>query len=147
MATAMVTLRWCDKHLTEKDEEVPADPMPAWADGWQVDLCTECAGPIIAARELTETYGAKGERTPQMVKRPKVRPDQASYPCPAEGCGSVLSNRSSLGAHARQKHGVTIGELEGRELTHTCPDCGQGFTTPQGVAVHARKHQKSGAAA
>ena len=28
MATAMVTLTWCDWHLTEKDEEVPATAQP-----------------------------------------------------------------------------------------------------------------------
>ena len=149
MATAMVTLTWCDRHLTDTDEEVPGDAMPPWADGLAVDLCPECAAPVLAARELAEHYGAIGKRTPEVVKgrRPLVPSSRADAQPVAGGlacpdCGAKLSNRQSLGSHARNIHGKSLGELEGKPLNYVCPTCQQGFTTPQGVAVHARVHEK-----
>src|SRR5262245_40650659 len=141
MAKALITLTWCDRHLTEKDEEVPAEPMPEWADKWQVDLCAECAVVVLEARALYEQYGAKGKRTAEVTTKPVPRrPDQAAdgpYTCPQKGCGSVLVNKQSLGAHARQTHGMTVGELLGQPLKFKC-DCGRGFTTGQGLAAHQR---------
>lgn len=160
MATAMVTLTWCDRHLTDKDEEVPGSSMPP-VNGAQLDLCDECALPLMEALALYERYGSKGKRTPQLaaVKRraaapqKPARPDQTpvegGLPCPQPDCESVLKNRSSLGAHARQDHGVTLGELEGKPITHTCDvkGCGKGFTTLQGFTLHQRKHARERAAA
>jgi C2H2 type zinc finger protein len=146
MAKALITLTWCDRHLTEKDEEVPAEPMPEWADGWGVDLCAECATPVHEVMALYQRYGAKGKRTPQMTTRPAPkRPDRQTegpFTCPQEGCGAVLATRGSLGAHGRQIHGVSLGELLGQPLNHKCPEkgCGKAFSTGHGLAVHMRSH-------
>jgi hypothetical protein len=142
----MVTLTWCDVHLTEHDEERPAHPF-TW-DEYQLDLCEECLPTIAAARIMFEKYGSKGPRTlaPSAVVRKGKQPG-GLLSCPAPDCGSVLGNRASLGAHARQIHGMTLGELEGRPVAHTCEECGQGFTTYQGITLHTRKHERERAAA
>jgi hypothetical protein len=160
MATAMVTLTWCDWHLTEKDTEEPAQRY-TWGD-LTVDLCEDCAAPIAQALALFTDYGAKGKRTPQLaaVRRrarkaspqataptPSVKAADGTYACPDPGCDSVLKSRQSLGAHARQIHGKSLGELEGRPITHTCDECGAGFTTLQGITLHERKHAREQAAA
>ena len=139
MAREMVTLTWCDFHLTEHDEEVEASHF-TW-DELEVDLCPECAAPLAAAQLMFEKYGSKGPRT----MAPPGSKALGSYPCPAPGCGSVLVNRPSLGAHARQMHGVTLGELEGKPIAHTCEECGRGFTTLQGIRLHLRKHRREAA--
>lgn len=141
MAKALITLTWCDRHLTDKDEEVPASPMPEM-QGWNLDLCSDCSAPLLESLALYERYGAKGKRTPQMTTRPvPKRPDKGAegpFPCPAEGCGSVLANRDSLGSHVRQIHGKSVGELEGQPLDHQCPDCDRAFTTAVGLSGHVR---------
>lgn len=154
----MVTLTWCDRHLIEKDEEVPASSMPE-IQGANLDLCDDCAGPLMEALALYEQYGSKGKRTPKLAtvrKRAeaaaaavpaKARPVPGGLACPDPDCDSVLTNRQSLGAHARQIHSKTLGELEGKPIAHVCPDCGAGFTTNQGITLHARKHARESAAA
>lgn len=156
MATAMVTLTWCDRHLSDKDEEVPATAMPE-IQGAQLDLCDDCAAPLMEALALYEAYGSKGQRTPKLAsvrKRaaaPRARADSVpaagGLPCPKALCDSVLRNRASLGAHARQNHGMTLGQLEGKPVAFTCETCGAGFTTKQGIKLHERKHARGSAAA
>ncbi len=169
MATALVTLTWCDQHLAEKDEEIPATTMPPWADGLSVDLCDECAAPVLAARALAEHYGSKTDRTPKPPKRVRAaarrngastaeRPADwdgratrsgkpALYGCPK--CDGGFASRQSLAAHARNVHDLTLGELEGKATPHKCsePGCGRAFTTPQGLALHERAHAHQQSAA
>lgn len=153
----MVTLTWCDRHLADKDEQVPASAMPE-IQGAQLDLCDDCAAPLLEVLALYETYGSKGQRTPKLAsvrkraaaapgKPASAQPVPGGLPCPKALCDSVLVDRASLGAHARQTHGVTLGELEGRPVTHTCEECGRGFTTLQGISLHQRKHAREKSAA
>ena len=156
MAKAMVTLTWCDRCLTDNDTETPARPMPE-VQGMNLDLCDGCAAPLLEALAMYERYGARGKRTPTLAavtkrkaaakpgKDATVVPANAveTFICPDAGCGAVLGSRQSLGAHARQIHHVTLGELEGKPIIETCAECGAGFTTHQGITLHQRKHARS----
>jgi hypothetical protein len=137
----MVTLTWCDQCLAEKDEEVQAASMPPY-DGMQVDLCSEHAAPVMAARNVYATYGSTGSRHTLRPSTVQKAGKAGAATCPQAGCGAVLNGRQSLAAHARQIHGMTIGQLEGKAITHPCtyPDCDRGFTSPQALALHERAH-------
>lgn len=134
MAKEQVILTWCDRHLSEKDEQVKGDTY-TWGKQ-NVDLCEECAGPLVEARQLFDTFGAVGSRT----KAPKKQSGEVDpHTCPV--CGMVAKNRSALGSHGRSQHSMSIGEMEGKELPYTCDVCQRGFSTPQGAAAHrARSH-------
>jgi hypothetical protein len=163
VAIALITLTWCDRHLSEKDEEVPAGPMPAWADGLNVDLCPECAAPYVEARKLAEEYGSKGDRTSSPQKRTRAKTAApapaptgkvtsrglpATHICPAKDCGAGLSSRPSLAAHARQTHKTSLPALEGKPATYKCDQrgCGRAFSSPQAIALHRKQtHKLTGA--
>lgn len=146
MATALVTLTWCDKHLAEKDEEVPAVPMPEWS-GLNVDLCEKCAEPILVARALYTDYGSKGQRTPKPPRRRNARaavatPEAATDPphvCPE--CGNTLGFRHTLVQHVRNVHGKYLLEMEGKPLPYECDTCGRRVPTPGALALHQKAHQ------
>ena len=137
MAIALIQLTWCDRHLQEKNEEVPAEPMPDWG-GFNLDLCADCRAPIDEAMALYTEYGSKGKRTkaPKAVARViPSDPQPGDHRCPQPGCeGLSFATRESLGAHGRQLHNMSIGELLGLPLPFTCDECGRKFSSPQGVA-------------
>jgi len=134
----MITLTWCDRHLQDKDEEVPAEQFH-WGNQ-HVDLCEECAGPVLEAAELFTKYGSDGKRTPppqiRTVKKAQAAQKDERATCPE--CGREYLNRGSLGSHARQIHGKSLGALTGSELTHKCRWCDAGYTTGQGQSLHER---------
>lgn len=144
----MVTLTWCDWHLTEKDEEVPATAMPEF-EGMGLDLCEPCAGQVAAMRAFYELYGSKGSRT-MRVPRSKLQVAAAGAMvekrgqvlCPSPGCGKTYKNRGSLGAHVRQDHATTLPLLEGKPATEVCETCGQKFASKQAIGMHQRKHTR-----
>lgn len=169
MATALVTLIWCDWHLAEKDEEVPATEMPPFGDGLRLDLCKECAEPVLAVHALYERFGSKGDRTPKpprnlraaLARQGKTSTQKdaraiaegapttsrglaALHPCPAPDCDSVLGSRQSLAAHARNTHHSSLPVLEGKPTPYACdqPDCGKAFASPQGLALHRKQVHK-----
>ena len=132
MATAMLTVRYCDRCLTEKDEQVPADAMPD-VQGMNLDLCAEHAAPLMEALAVYERYGAKGDRTMraplQLTPSGKRRRGQGDLTCP--GCGRTgYLNRGSLSAHVRQTHDTSLSVLEGRPADVVCDDCGQTSSPP-----------------
>jgi hypothetical protein len=140
MATAMITLTFCDVCLSEKDLEVPGQAYDQ--GGYQIDACDEHSAPLVEAQKLAEAYGSKGKRTPT-ISVPRMTGSQAvgaeGMACPVPGCGSVLTGRQSLGAHVRQQHGMTLGEAEGRPIVATCEICGAKFTTQNGHTLHTRQ--------
>jgi len=159
VATALVTLTWCDRHLSDKDEEVPATPMPD-VQGYGLDLCEECAEPLLAQLALYQRYGAKGDRTPKPSKRTAaavaaaapVETTRAGKPaahtCP--GCQHLFTSRASLAAHARKDHGKSLPELEGKPVPFKCDQrgCGRAFASVQAIALHRKQaHGLAGAGA
>lgn len=147
MAIALITLTWCDRHLADKDEEVPAEPMPV-LDGYGLDLCSECAAPILEVLAAYEKYGSKGDRTPRpprKIKRPTPAkavaaasaPMSDSHVCPE--CEGSYASRQSLASHTRNVHDKSLAELEGRPTPYHC-SCGKNFAAPPGLALHVKKH-------
>jgi predicted RNA-binding Zn-ribbon protein involved in translation (DUF1610 family) len=141
MATELITKVWCDIHLTEKDEHVEGRPR-TW-EGWQLDLCEECAQPIELAFGLFQQYGHKGKARAPRAKL-SVQPGEP-YICPQ--CGWVGANRQSLLSHGRRTHQMNAAELLGLPSPYICPDCGKGFSTPQGMARHQVNHGAESASA
>jgi len=140
MAKAMITLTWCDKHLTDKDEEVPAEQFE-W-NGRHVDLCGDCATPLLEVQAIFTEYGSTGKRTPTMQTRTvqkAVAGNRVSDPQGCPICGKTYKNRDTLGTHAREQHGKTLAEIDGKPLDHKCRWCDKAYATGQGLSLHERQ--------
>lgn len=145
MATELVTRIWCDIHLTDKDEHEPATTY-TW-DKRQLDLCDDCAGPILEVLRLFSDYGSDGKRTrapkgkggaPVGTKHAQPG-DPDAVTCP--DCGKAFKNKGSLGSHGRHVHKKNMGELLGVNRPYPCGVCDKTFATPQGAGAHrVRSH-------
>jgi hypothetical protein len=147
VATELIQRRWCDYHLREKDERVPASAwraMFAAADSdtepMLMDLCSDCvdqfAGPLSdlmdklrAKRQGQRTHDAPGQKT------------SARFPCPV--CNAEYT-KGGLKHHVELEHQLTIGQaalrvgqtLEGGSIEFVCRECEAGFHRPQAYAQH-----------
>lgn len=153
MATELITRIWCDRHLSEKDEQVTGrswallvsgPEQPAQRTPRTVDLCEDCAQDLglAAVRDLIDEYGLDGSGH---RGKPKGAASRAAAPAPARtaeseiscpDCDHVAASRSNLAAHGRRAHGKTIAELLGEPTPFVCPVCGQGFGLAQSMALH-----------
>lgn len=147
MAQEIVT--WCDRHLA-KGTNVPGTPRRLAADTplLLADLCDPCLAEVAGdLRELLDEHGRKdGDRfaPPKATKRTTTDAVvDGVYPCPVPGCTTQL-DRSRMRQHLMQRHDMQLSTVEnqrgrtldGAPLKHTCPDCGERFSTPQGVGAH-----------
>lgn len=147
MSTQLVRRIWCDVHEKAKDEQVEADSFQVALDGatYELDLCPECASPMVELRAFLEGYGrqVKGARAKGKPAGTRRYTTAATSPeavdCPE--CGVKLANRSTLQGHMRNQHETTLAEWEARHTDapapeHACPECGRVFSTAPGLARH-----------
>lgn len=146
MAKTIVT--FCDRHLGDHDEEVPAVALRvAFGDSApvEIDLCEECRKELVDP--LADFLSEHGQ--------PTVRPKNAAgrTPCPVPGCGASYKQNKGLKNHLATVHAdavqdgmvagnpVPIGADPQAEGQYACPDCERSFLTPQGVGAHrSRAH-------
>ena len=137
MATQIITRTLCDfcqADEVETTDDVETVLVAINGQRWEVDGCKPHRQPLL---DLADTLAEHGRKVPM---RAEIAPDgSARVECPA--CHKSYKNRASLGSHARQDHGLTLGQLEGRDTgkSFTCDECQREFDTPQGYAVHRNR--------
>lgn len=108
----------------------------------EVDLCEMHTKPLA---DMVERLA--------MLGRP-VGNHNGEAKCPR--CGRTFSTAQALGRHTKKRHGETVREARAATVatvepepavvatvvgSEPCPECGQTFARPQGLAVHRfRKH-------
>jgi uncharacterized C2H2 Zn-finger protein len=151
MAQQIVTL--CDVHLADDIEE-PGRP-------WSVTIQQPGGKPTSYTLDVCEEHGKPLAELVGFL-RELGRPVAATVGSPEDGatcptCGKELKNRGTLSTHVRQQHGTTLTELTGgaprassadpgASSDYVCPECGDTFSSPQGIGVHrSKKHGVRGA--
>lgn len=128
-------VRWCDWHLINKDERVPAQlrrvPLPGRSKKELVDLCDPCNQERIevhieAVRQLLDEYGrTENAKTPPITpgstggkRGRKPHPDNViSCPMPDKCGGYTAGTRTSMRTHFLDAHDVSLPVWEGRNGT------------------------------
>lgn len=156
MATQVITRTLCDFCQADDVERPDAERVVISIDAnrWEVDVCKTHGQPL---QDLADTLAEHGRKVPMRpitastTKTPRQArgsvydsvtqaDDDGMYRCPAEGCPSMLGNRGSLLAHARQVHKVTLAELTGQPTPFACERCHKRYPNKQGLAMHRRWH-------
>jgi hypothetical protein len=141
VATEIRTDRWCDWHLTERDEKVPAEAvtLALTVSGdqpgtWHVDLCADCLGPFLNVAEVARDYGAD---RPSLNGTPTPTP-AADEPRPCPICGK---RPKFLRSHLRNIHDMTMAAVFPDEYpdARPCEDCGEPFVDLRALTQHRRK--------
>lgn len=140
MATQIEVTKWCDVHLYEHNENVPAETIALPVPGTvrTVELCTECEERILGpVRKIYDEYGAK--------------PDARNTPLPSRGgkapavcpeCGSQHPDVSLMRAHVKRIHkdkAADILDLHGKGYVCTQEGCDFEAIRPQGLGAHLRQ--------
>jgi hypothetical protein len=94
MAEEVVVKIWCDKCLADHDKKTEAEPIRV--NGSRVDLCPECAKPILATLGLLEALGRKDGQP--LVSGPAM--------CPVCGKGPFKGDQG-LSMHTTRAHNKT----------------------------------------
>jgi hypothetical protein len=134
-----------------------------------IDLCEPCSDTWLAPMldVLKHSRAVKPGQQPAAPKKtpaptppgvpagrelagpaPRPEPEPGMLACPL--CDFVTEEhrdtdtrpsqgRVRLGGHGRRAHDTTLGALLGDPEPFTCPECGDTFSTPQGLGVHRSK--------
>lgn len=97
MVSQLVKQIWCDHHQAAKDEEVAALEHSVTIDGVRidVDLCEECAAPLVELQTWLETYGRPVKARASKAK--KAATQDLGNVCPE--CGRTFASRQGRAAH------------------------------------------------
>jgi hypothetical protein len=140
---AQVIETYCDQHLENGEQvrgqtwRVEVKVPGSRAVAYEVDLCVDCAKPIVALQEALADQGRRpsAKRGPVPAEAFEAQ-QRGENQCPV--CDKVLANHKSLQSHVRQQHEQTLAQALGEETPYVC-SCGREFTTPQGLGVHAAR--------
>lgn len=147
MAREIITRVLCDRHLNEKDEAVDADTFVlgiANRPPHEMDLCPDCAGPVVEALQMLNDYGRPFGAPVKTPKTPKDPADRIK--CPA--CEWTSPTEPSARTHAVSVHKRTLAQLRGEPTPFPCGvgDCPLEYTNNTARSQHQmQSHSGRGA--
>lgn len=152
MAREIITRVLCDRHLNDKDEAVEARTFVlaiANRPPHEMDLCTDCAGPVVEVLQMLNDYGrpfGAPVKTPR-TGTPRSPMDPADrVKCPA--CDHTSPSEPSARTHAVTVHKRTLAQLRGEPTPFPCEFEGCPMEYPNNTARYqhmAQSHSGRGA--
>lgn len=143
MARELRTFIWCDRHQTEKDEQVEGVEykVSLGRSGLLVmDLCDQCASPVAEVAELLSSYGRKADKaaTEPAASQSTRRGRGGPHKCPMAGCDYPGGpSRGALDQHLRAHHDTTLAVMDGApKVPCTMSGCSVELTGPSGWISH-----------
>lgn len=138
MAREIVT--WCDRCLDD-DQRSASKSHRVSIDGYDrlIDLCPDHAKEYLdVLRELIERVGQRVETT-TTGQATTTTPPVRMYDKVRCGICNAEFRRQYMNAHAATRHDGNLSIL-GEDLpAYRCGDCGNFFTTKQGLTMHTQR--------
>lgn len=117
MATQILTRTLCDLHLAdgvEFDKAVETVTVTLNGESYELDVCTEHAGPIEAVRK---TFAEHGRHVPTRGRKRRHAGKTAAetgetFACPVSGCDRTFGTVQGLNMHRVRGHGTAWSDVK-----------------------------------